>query len=49
MLEPGGQDEQRATLAELLRELRQAAGLSGERKNIEISVVPQSSEVLALR
>ncbi|RSM34524.1 XRE family transcriptional regulator [Amycolatopsis balhimycina DSM 5908] len=31
MLEPGRQDEQRATLAELLRELRQAAGLSGER------------------
>jgi transcriptional regulator with XRE-family HTH domain len=31
MLEPDQQDEQRATLAELLRELRQAAGLSGER------------------
>jgi transcriptional regulator with XRE-family HTH domain len=31
MLEPGRQDEQRATLAEMLRELRRAAGLSGER------------------
>ncbi|GAB3152198.1 helix-turn-helix transcriptional regulator [Amycolatopsis stemonae] len=31
MLEPGRQDEQRATLAETLRELRRAAGLSGER------------------
>lgn len=31
MLEPDGQREKRSTLAEMLRELRRAAGLSGER------------------